>query len=80
MTLQEVTDNIIAANENIYLAYAFNGTGKTRLSVNLKDTMKLKDGSHQGVYYNAYNDDIGFQHFAFLRQLLETISSFLSLG
>lgn len=58
MTLQEVTDNILAANENIYLAYAFNGTGKTRLSVNLKDSMKRKDGSHQGVYYNAYSEDL----------------------
>ena len=41
MTLQEVTDNLISANEKIYLVYAFNGTGKTRLSINLKDSMKL---------------------------------------
>ncbi|WP_047790785.1 MULTISPECIES: AAA family ATPase [Flavobacteriaceae] len=58
MTLQEVTDNFISAKENIYLVYAFNGTGKTRLSVNLKDSLKLKDGSHQGVYFNAYSEDL----------------------
>ncbi|WP_139959582.1 AAA family ATPase [Flavicella sediminum] len=58
MTLQEITDDIIGANENIYLVYAFNGTGKTRLSVNLKDTLKQEDGSHQGVYFNAYSEDL----------------------
>lgn len=58
MTLQEVTDNFIQSNENIYLVYAFNGTGKTRLSVNLKDSLKLEDGSHQGVYFNSYSEDL----------------------
>jgi len=58
MTLQEVTNTIINANENIYLVYAFNGTGKTRLSVNLKDSQKLKDGSQQGVYFNVYSEDL----------------------
>ncbi|MBO6573194.1 MAG: AAA family ATPase [Balneola sp.] len=58
MTLQEVTDKIIQASENVYLVYAFNGTGKTRLSVNLKDSLKRKDGSHSGVYFNAYSEDL----------------------
>ncbi len=58
MTLQEITNSLINAKENIYLVYAFNGTGKTRLSVNLKDSLKLKDGSHQGVYFNAYSEDL----------------------
>jgi len=58
MTLHELTSEIIEANENIYLVYAFNGTGKTRLSVNLKDSQKLEDGSHQGVYFNAYSEDL----------------------
>lgn len=58
MTLQEITDNIIQAPENIHLVYAFNGTGKTRLSVNLKDSLKREDGSHRGVYFNAYSEDL----------------------
>lgn len=58
MNLHEVSNRLINANENIYLVYAFNGTGKTRLSVNLKDSMKREDGSHQGVYFNAYSEDL----------------------
>lgn len=58
MTLSEVTEDLIKAKENIYLVYAFNGTGKTRLSVNLKDNLKRNDGSHQGVYFNAYSEDL----------------------
>lgn len=58
MTLKEVTNQILKAKENIFLIYAFNGVGKTRLSVNLKDAKKLQDGSHQGVYFNAYSEDL----------------------
>lgn len=46
-------------NKNIILIYAFNGTGKTRLSVAYKDISKKKNsGSHAGVYYNAYSEDL----------------------
>jgi len=45
--------------KNIVLVYAFNGTGKTRLSVSYKDLTKAKnDGKHSGVYYNAYSEDL----------------------
>lgn len=60
MDLQDVTNELIDANKKIYLIYAFNGTGKTRLSVNLKDSLKREDGSHQGVYFNAYSEDLFF--------------------
>ena len=45
--------------ENIFLIYAFNATGKTRLSVAYKDLTKEKNGGkHVGVYYNAYSEDL----------------------
>ncbi len=58
MTLSEISSQIVEAKQNIFLIYAFNGTGKTRLSVNLKDSLKQEDDSHQGVYFNAYSEDL----------------------
>lgn len=42
----------------IHLAYAFNATGKTRLSVAYKNVTKSEGGEHTGVYYNAYSEDL----------------------
>jgi hypothetical protein len=42
----------------VVLIYAFNATGKTRLSVAYKDATKDTDGKHAGVYYNAFSEDI----------------------
>lgn len=48
-------------DKNIVLIYAFNGTGKTRLSVAFKDLTKTDNGGdHAGVYYNAYSEDLFF--------------------
>ena len=45
--------------ENIILIYAFNATGKTRLSVAYKNfTKNENDGNHIGVYYNAFSEDL----------------------
>jgi len=41
----------------IILIYAFNATGKTRLSVAYKDATK-ENGQHVGVYFNAYSEDL----------------------
>ncbi len=58
MTHQEIADQIKGAKEKIFLIYAFNATGKTRLSVAYKDATKGEDGKHTGVYYNAFSEDI----------------------
>jgi hypothetical protein len=58
MNHQEVADQIKGAKEKIFLIYAFNAIGKTRLSVAYKDATKGKDGKHAGVYYNAFSEDI----------------------
>lgn len=58
MNLTDVVEYIKRANENIFLIYAFNGTGKTRLSVEYKDKTKTSEGYHTGVYYNSYSEDL----------------------
>lgn len=59
MNHSEVADAILKAKERIVLIYAFNATGKTRLSVAYKDATKdKKTGTHTGVYYNAYSEDL----------------------
>ncbi len=42
----------------IHLLYAFNSVGKTRLSVAYKNSTKKEDGTHTGIYYNAYSEDL----------------------
>jgi len=45
---------------NVHLIYAFNSVGKTRLSVAYKNATKEADGTHTGIYYNAYSEDLFF--------------------
>jgi energy-coupling factor transporter ATP-binding protein EcfA2 len=59
MNHKEIAEEIYGLNESIILVYAFNGTGKTRLSVAYKDLSKVKNkGNHSGVYYNAFSEDL----------------------
>ncbi len=58
-TVTEIAQQIIKLDENIVLIYAFNSTGKTRLSVEYKDLTKdSESGAHAGVYYNAFSEDL----------------------
>jgi hypothetical protein len=58
-TLKDIAQQLKDTNENIILIYAFNATGKTRLSVEYKNiTKKEEDGAHTGVYYNAFSEDL----------------------
>lgn len=58
MTLTKIANALKEDDARIILAYAFNATGKTQLCVAYKDATKLEDGSHSGVYYNAYSEDL----------------------
>ncbi|RYF46603.1 MAG: anticodon nuclease [Cytophagaceae bacterium] len=58
MTHAEIAGALKAGDEKVVLAYAFNTTGKTRLCVAYKDATKEEDGTHTGVYYNAYSEDL----------------------
>lgn len=57
MELKEIAKKIKEADERIILIYAFNGIGKTQLSVEYKNITKIEE-SHTGVYYNAYSEDL----------------------
>ena len=57
--IEKIAKRIVDLDKKIILVYAFNGTGKTRLSVAFKDITKFENkGVHSGVYYNAYSEDL----------------------
>lgn len=58
MNLTEIAQQLKTNKEPIILIYAFNSTGKTKLSVEYKNITKTKDDKHTGVYYNAYSEDL----------------------
>lgn len=58
MELKDIAKQIKDAKENIFLIYAFNGTGKTLLSKKYKDITKDSENHHTGVYYNAFSEDL----------------------
>ncbi len=58
MKLTEIANKLKTDDARIIILFAFNTVGKTRLSVSYKDATKLKNGSHAGVYYNAYSEDL----------------------
>lgn len=57
-TINEIAEQLKTSKEPIMLIYAFNSTGKTKLSVEYKNITKKDDGTHSGVYYNAYSEDL----------------------
>lgn len=55
----DIAKQLFENQENIILIYAFNATGKTRLSVAYKNfTKEVNEGNHIGVYYNAFSEDL----------------------
>lgn len=65
-TLEEIAEQLNAADKKVQLIYAFNGTGKTRLSRALKNLIapKAEDGQEgelsreKILYYNAFTEDL----------------------
>lgn len=58
MTVEEIAKSLKDDKAKIILAYGFNSTGKTKLSVAYKNATKSADGKQTGVYYNAYSEDL----------------------
>jgi hypothetical protein len=58
MTHEEIAESFKSSKAKVILAYAFNTTGKTRLCVAYKNATKQPDGTHTGVYYNAFSEDL----------------------
>ena len=57
-TIEDIASKLSDDAANVQLLYAFNSVGKTRLSVAYKNTTKFADGTHAGIYYNAYSEDL----------------------
>ena len=71
-TLREVAEQLKNANKKVQLIYAFNGTGKTRLSREFKQLVAPKNRGGEGddevaqpalsrtrmLYYNAFTEDL----------------------
>ncbi len=59
MEIKQIANDLLEGASNITLIYAFNGIGKTQLSVEYKNLTKARNGNvHAGVYYNAYSEDL----------------------
>ncbi|MCC8459044.1 AAA family ATPase [Photorhabdus aegyptia] len=70
-TLTEIAQQLKEANKKVQLIYAFNGTGKTRLSREFKQLIAPKNDNDEGgnneelsltrtnfLYYNAFTEDL----------------------
>lgn len=71
-SLEQVAEQLKNTNKKVQLIYAFNGTGKTRLSRIFKDLIAPKNGAQNGgedagqielsrnkiLYYNAFTEDL----------------------
>ncbi len=52
-------DDFYSGGQDFILLYAYNGTGKTRLSMEFKSAGKTKNsGSPDTLYFNAYTEDL----------------------
>ena len=68
-TLREIAEELKASEKKVQLIYAFNGTGKTRLSREFKELIAPKNSSDDDedeaefshpkiLYYNAFTEDL----------------------
>ena len=65
-TLTEIAQTLKDASKKVQLIYAFNGTGKTRLSREFKELIVPKDAEAEKqenaktkiLYYNAFTEDL----------------------
>jgi wobble nucleotide-excising tRNase len=52
-------DDFISGHQDFVLLYAYNGTGKTRISMEFTNSGKAKNnGSPDTLYYNAFTEDL----------------------
>jgi len=59
MNFSEIALQIKENVQTIVLIYAFNSTGKTKLSVEYKNlTKNTETNEHAGTYYNAFSEDL----------------------
>ena len=62
-TLEDVAEELISNDKKVHLIYAFNATGKTRLSIILKDKLNISENDEESkikkiLYFNAFTEDL----------------------
>ena len=64
-SLEEIAEELKGRNKKVLLVYAFNGTGKTRLSRVFKELISPKEDDEESednqqkiLYYNAFTEDL----------------------
>ena len=62
-TLEDVAEELISSDKKVHLIYAFNATGKTRLSTILKDKLNVSENDEESeikkiLYFNAFTEDL----------------------
>lgn len=65
-TITEIAQELISSNKKVNLIYAFNGTGKTRLSREIKNLVSPKHEEDDDIeladkkilYYSAFTEDL----------------------
>ncbi len=55
---QRLRDDLNGGGKSFVLLYAFNGTGKTHLSMDFKDAGKRKNKGPDTLYFNAFTEDL----------------------
>ncbi|MEG4424928.1 MULTISPECIES: AAA family ATPase [unclassified Microcoleus] len=56
--VQRLRDDLNGGGQDLVLLYAYNRTGKTRLSMAFKDAGKKNDTRGDTLYFNAYTEDL----------------------
>jgi hypothetical protein len=57
--VERLRDDFKSGNQDFVLLYAYNGTGKTRLSMEFKEAGKRKNGgTPDTLYFNAFTEDL----------------------
>lgn len=61
--VQRLHDDLNGGGQNFVLLHAYNGTGKTRLSMDFKEAGKRKNGgSPDTLYFNAFTGNPPINH------------------
>ena len=57
--VDRLRDDFVSGDQDFVMLYAYNGTGKTRISMKFKDVGKEKNnGDPDTLYYNAFTEDL----------------------
>lgn len=71
-SIEDIAEELKTSDKRVQLIYAFNGTGKTRLSRAFKESLEVEGGSDEVgeeisdlsrkniIYYNAFTEDLFF--------------------